>query len=112
MRRYVAEVTSAGIEIRVQHSDDPNDTTALHNPARWTEGGFEWGYDGAGPRKLACAILMDLIARRFGNAFMREVVARTSPIEEHHQSVVFHEEKILCWLRKKLSVDWQIRGLA
>ncbi len=104
MKKYVAEATSAGVEVLVHHSDAPGDTTPL-NPPIWTAGDFEWGYRGAGPRRLAHAILTDLIADRFGNAFMDEVVSQTSPIEEHRQVVVFHEEKILDWLREKLSAN-------
>src|SRR2546426_8954411 len=95
---------SSGVEVLVHHSDAPGDTTPLNNPAGWTSGDFEWGYEGAGPRRLAHAILADLIAERFGEVFMKEVVATTSPIEEHRKVVVFHEDKILDWLRNKLDV--------
>jgi hypothetical protein len=40
---------------------------------------FEWGYEGAGPRRLAQAILNDFTGRNVGlttaNAFLRDVVA-------------------------------------
>jgi hypothetical protein len=36
---------------------------------------------------------------------MEEVVSKTSPIEEHRRVVVFHEENILSWLRRKLGGD-------
>jgi hypothetical protein len=102
MKRYVAECTPSGVEVLVQHSDAPGDESPLNQPPGWTPGGFEWGYQGAGPRRLAYAILTDLIADRFGDAFMEEVVSKVSPIEEHQKVVVFHEEKILDWLRGKL----------
>jgi hypothetical protein len=40
---------------------------------------FEWGYEGAGPRRLAVAILNDFLGRKVelavSNAFLRDVVA-------------------------------------
>jgi hypothetical protein len=103
MKRYVAESTSAGVEVLVHHSEAPDDATPLNDPPGWAPGQFEWGYEGQGPRRLAYAILADLIADRFGDAFMKEVVSKTSPIEDHRKVVVFQEEHILNWLRSKLS---------
>lgn len=99
MKRYVVESTSSGVEVLVAHSDIPGDTTLLEN----LSGGFEWGYEGAGPRQLAYAILADLIAGSFTEAFMKEVVSKTSPIDEHKQVVVFYEKNILAWLKNKLN---------
>lgn len=102
MRRYVAKSTPDGVEVSVHHSEQPGDMVPLSNPPLWTKGGFEWGYAGAGPRRLAHAILTDLVAAKFGDAFMEEVVSKTSPIEERGQEVVFHEEDVLAWFKKKL----------
>ena len=47
---------------------------------RHLEADFEWGYEGAGPRRLAQAILNDFTGRNVelatANAFLRDVVAR------------------------------------
>jgi hypothetical protein len=47
--------------------------------ARHLDADFEWGYEGAGPRRLAQAILNDFTGRTVGlvtaNAFLRDVVA-------------------------------------
>jgi len=44
-----------------------------------TEAEFEWGYEGAGPRRLAQAILNDFLGRKanviLSNLFLRDVVA-------------------------------------
>ena len=46
---------------------------------RFIEGEFEWGYEGAGPRRLAQAILNDFFGHwmdlLMSNAFLREVIA-------------------------------------
>ena len=98
MKRYVAESTSSGVEVLVQNSEMPGDTTSL----RSLRAGFEWGYEGEGPRCLAHAILSDVVADRFCESFMKEVVSKTSPIEKHDTVVVFHEKDVLDWLRAKL----------
>jgi hypothetical protein len=47
---------------------------------RVVEGEFEWGYEGAGPRRLAVAILNDFLRRpvelSVSNDFLRDVVAQ------------------------------------
>jgi len=48
--------------------------------ADWlTEAEFEWGYEGAGPRRLAQAILNDFLERKadviLSNLFMRDVIS-------------------------------------
>lgn len=106
MKRYVAEVTTNGVEVLVHNSELDGDSLPLSQPPGWPPvegGGFEWGYHGAGPRRLAHAILADLISGRFGDAFMEEVVSQTSPIEDKERVVVFHEDHILNWLRRKLA---------
>ena len=46
---------------------------------RHLDADFEWGYEGAGPRRLAQAILNDFTGRKVelptANAFLRDVVA-------------------------------------
>jgi hypothetical protein len=46
---------------------------------RLVEAEFEWGYEGAGPRRLAVAILNDFLHHKaelaVANAFLRDVVA-------------------------------------
>ena len=101
MKRYVVESTSSGVEVLIAHSDAPGDTSSLEK----LPGGFEWGYEGAGPRRLAQAILADLIADRFAEAFMKDVVAKASPIDEHRAVVVFHENAIVDWLRDQLNQE-------
>jgi hypothetical protein len=47
---------------------------------RILDGEFEWGYEGAGPRRLAQAVLNDFFGRKVDlimtNAFLRDVVAQ------------------------------------
>jgi hypothetical protein len=49
------------------------------NDDRLIEADFEWGYEGAGPRRLAQAILNDFLGDKvdmlLSNGFLREVVA-------------------------------------
>jgi hypothetical protein len=46
---------------------------------RLIDGEFEWGYEGAGPRRLAQAVLNDFFGSPMellmSNAFMREIIA-------------------------------------
>lgn len=53
-------------------------TLELRDP-RFLDDTFEWGYEGAGPARLAQAILADWLNRNpplaLGQAFMREIVA-------------------------------------
>ncbi len=98
MKRYVAESTSSGVEMLVQHSDHPDDASSLE----YLPGGYEWGYEGAGPTRLAYALLSNSVSERFSEQFMKDVVSKTSPIEEHRQVVVFYEKDILRWLRSQL----------
>jgi hypothetical protein len=98
-KKYVAESVSGGVQVLVHNSDHPDDTTTLEPIGG---GGFEWGYEGAGPRNLAYALLADCIPNRFCDDLMRELVANRSPIQEHRRAVVFTEEEILLWLRNRL----------
>ena len=97
-KKYVAESVSDGVEVLVHHSEHPDDTTTLESVG----GGFEWGYEGAGPRSLALAMLADCVSSRFSDGLMKEFVASRSPIEEHRNAVVFTEKEILQWLRDRL----------
>lgn len=99
LKRYVAESTASGVEVLVQHSDHPDDTSSLEQ----LPGGYEWGYEGAGPTRLAYAILSHVVAEQFSEQFMKDVVSKTSPIEEHRQVVVFDEKDILGWLKSQFA---------
>jgi len=102
--RYVASRVATGVvELLVKQGDGPGKMSQLRDWFHYTSEGFEWGYPGGGPQRLAYTILIDLVAHRFGRKFMEEVVSRTSPIEERQQMVVFREEDILDWLAKKIS---------
>lgn len=97
-KKYVAEAVSTGVEVLVHHSEHPGDTTTLQPIG----GGFEWGYEGAGPRNLAYAMLADCVSDRFCDKLMKDLVTNRSPIEEHRPAVVFTEQEILRWLKKRL----------
>jgi hypothetical protein len=97
-KKYVAESVSTGVEVLVHHSERPDDTTALQPIG----GVFEWGFEGAGPRNLAYAMLADCVSDRFCDKMMKDLVANRSPIGEHRPAVVFTEKEILRWLRKRL----------
>jgi len=107
-RRYVCEVTSEGVQATVNEEELHGVSSRPLNPDD-SDRGFQWGYEGSGPRNLAYAILRDLIAERFHEAFMKEVIATTPTCSAPHPAVtnpgriiVFYEEAILNWLRKKL----------
>lgn len=61
------------------HRDGERTNLELHD-ARVVEGGFEWGYEGAGPRRLAQAILNDFLVFEVdqiaANTFLRDVVSK------------------------------------
>ena len=97
-KKYVAESVGDGVEVIVHHSERHDDTSALESIG----GGFEWGYEGAGPRNLTRTILADCIPTRFCDHLMKDLVATKSPINEHRNAVVFSEEEILLWLKKRL----------
>jgi hypothetical protein len=98
-KQFVAEATDSGVEVLIQHSAHPDDTSPLIS----SSGGFEWGYEGAGPLSLAHAILANVVADRFCQPFMKDIIATTSPIEKHERVVVFHEADILKWLKGQLN---------
>jgi hypothetical protein len=99
MKKYVAELTEKGVEVLISHSQHPDDTT----PLQQLPGGYEWGYEGAGPTRLAYALLSESVASRFCDGLMNAVISKNSPIEKHEQTVVFHEAEILKWLRDQLN---------
>lgn len=99
MIKYVAESTANGVEVLTHYSEHPEDCRPLES----VYSGFEWGYEGNGPRQLACALLADLIPRILGDAFMEEVVSQVSPISQHERAVVFREDQIVEWLKRKLA---------
>ena len=96
---YVAESSSEGVKAIAQLNEIDNDFVPLDDAGI----GFEWGYEGAGPRNLAHAILAHYAAEAFATDFMMEVISKKSPIELRERAVVFREENILVWLRKKLN---------
>ncbi len=60
MKTYKGARTAHGCLVTVDGAPlDPR-----HELRRYSEGNFEWGYDGAGPRQLALALL----AEHFGDA--------------------------------------------
>jgi hypothetical protein len=64
------------------------------------DAGFEWGYEGAGPRRLAQAILNDFLGFDVDlivtSAFMRDVVARLGAEFE------LTGERIASWVNDRL----------
>ncbi|HZZ29367.1 MAG TPA: DUF6166 domain-containing protein [Pirellulales bacterium] len=98
-KQYVAESTTDGVEVIIHHSSLPDDTTMLPS----FPGGFEWGYEGAGPRSLAYAILAEAVASRFCEEFMRDVISKKSLIANQEPAVVFHEADVLSWLKNELN---------
>jgi Family of unknown function (DUF6166) len=61
------------------HRDGQRSNLELRD-GRVVDGAFEWGYEGAGPRRLAQAILNDFLGFEVdqiaANAFLRDVVSR------------------------------------
>jgi hypothetical protein len=70
------------------------------NDDRMIDGGFEWGYEGAGPRRLAQAILNDFLGFEVdlivASAFLRDVVARL-PAEFELTG-----ERVAAWVNDRL----------
>lgn len=76
MKRYTGDRTLDGIVVQV----DGKPLDPRYDIKQFTDGDFEWSYEGAGPLQLALAILADHLddsqkALRYAEAFMREVVA-------------------------------------
>ncbi len=76
MKRYAGSRTMDGIRVEVDGAplDERLDLETFSNS------GFEWTYEGAGPAQLSLALLADHLdddqrARAFCDAFMRDVVA-------------------------------------
>ena len=99
MRKYVVECTNSGTEVLVEYSECVGDS----QPLRSVYSNFGWGYEGAGPHSLACALLSDLVAGVFGYDFMLEAVSKVSSMEDGEKVVVYKEDQMLSWLKAKLN---------
>jgi hypothetical protein len=92
------------------HRDGQRSNLVLGNP-NVVGGEFEWGYEGAGPRRLAQAILEDFLGIHVdpvvANAFLRDVVAGLPPEFE------LTGEQVASWIEERLvrSCVAQPRGL-
>ena len=76
MKRYTGDRTIDGIDVRV----DGQPLDPRYDIKQFTDGDYEWAYEGLGPRQLALAILADHLdndqdALRLSEPFMREIVA-------------------------------------
>lgn len=76
MKTYTGDRTLDGIIVRV----DGQPLDPRYDIKQFTDGDYEWSYEGAGPAQLALAMLADHLgdgekALRLSDAFMREVVA-------------------------------------
>lgn len=75
-KTYTGDRTIDGIAVSV----DGRPLDPRYESHRFTDGGFEWSYEGPEPEQLAFAMLMDHLgeeakARALSGRFMREVVA-------------------------------------
>lgn len=71
-------------------------------PGTWDRGpGFEWGYEGAGPKSLATAILTDYLGQRphywLVDRFVRQIVAKLDVAKPW----VIRGEEIDAWLQRR-----------
>ena len=70
---------------------------------RLIDAGFEWGYDGAGPRRLAQAILNDFLGFDVdlivASAFLRDVVAHLPSEFE------LAGERVASWVNDRLALS-------
>jgi hypothetical protein len=76
MKTYTGSRTIDGIRVLV----DGKPLDEHYDLEKFTDGGFEWTYEGAEPSQLALALLSDHLgddrkALQLREAFMREVVA-------------------------------------
>ena len=76
MKTYTGSRTIDGIRVLV----DGTPLDEHYDLEKFTDGGFEWTYEGAEPSQLALALLSDHLgddrkALQLREAFMREVVA-------------------------------------
>jgi len=78
MKLYSGDRTIDGIEVLV----DDQPLNPQLEIGQFTDQGFEWSYEGAEPRQLALALLIDHLgedtarAKRLCEPFMKAVVAR------------------------------------
>lgn len=81
------------------HRDGERSNLVLRNP-NVVSGAFEWGYEGAGPRRLAQAILDDFLGFHVdpvvASAFLRDVVAGLGPEFE------LTGEQVAAWIDERL----------
>jgi hypothetical protein len=71
-------------------------------PGTWDRGwGFEWGYEGAGPKALAAAILADYLGRQpsfwLVERFARQVIARLDVAKPW----MIQSAEIAAWLQRR-----------
>jgi hypothetical protein len=76
MKRYMGDRTIDGVKVTV----DGKDLDPRMNLARYSEGDFEWSYEGPEPRQLAFAMLFEHTqnsnaAKQLVETFMTSVVA-------------------------------------
>jgi hypothetical protein len=76
MKRYTGDRTIDGIVVQVDDQPLP----PRYDIKQFTDGDYEWAYEGLGPQQLALAILADHLgeaqtALRLSEPFMREIVA-------------------------------------
>jgi Family of unknown function (DUF6166) len=87
------------------HRDGERSNLVLRD-ARHIDAEFEWGYEGAGPRRLAQAILNDFLGFEVdlivSSAFMRDVVAELPGEFE------LPGERIAAWVSDRLTVGCAI----
>ncbi|MDK3022702.1 DUF6166 domain-containing protein [Cupriavidus taiwanensis] len=79
MKTYTGDRTIDGVKVHVDGRPLPDKADIQ----RYTDMGFEWGYEGQEPRQLAFALLFDHtdnagLARSSSEAFMRAMVANLS----------------------------------
>ena len=75
-KTYAGDRTMDGVQV----SADGRPLDSRYDVRRFTDGGFEWSYEGLEPEQLAFALLVDHLgdpakAEALRGRFMREVVA-------------------------------------
>ena len=76
MKTYTGDRTIDGVDVRVNDHPLPERTDVQN----FTSTGFEWTYEGPGPKQLALALLVDHLndearAKELVDRFMIEIVA-------------------------------------
>ena len=76
MKRYAGSRTMDGVRVTV----DGKPLNERYDIRKFSNGGFEWTYEGAGPSQLALALLADHLgddikALALYGSFMRDIVA-------------------------------------